>query len=90
MPDLVVEDATVDSKLFTREADLQRHLESDAEKAAASAQQRPMATRPRKSPLRKPADQARRQAEADSQCRRQERRQGNPPPRRKTYSSSRR
>jgi carboxyl-terminal processing protease len=35
VPDFVVEDATVDSKLFTREADLQRHLESDAEKAAA-------------------------------------------------------
>jgi carboxyl-terminal processing protease len=37
VPDIVVEDATVDSKLFTREADLQRHLEGDAEKAAAKA-----------------------------------------------------
>jgi carboxyl-terminal processing protease len=37
VPDIVVEDATVDSKLFTREADLQRHLEGEAEKAAANA-----------------------------------------------------
>ena len=36
VPDFLVEDATVDSKLFTREADLQRHLEGDAEKAAAA------------------------------------------------------
>ena len=37
VPDIVVEDAVVDSKLFTREADLQRHLEGEAEKAAANA-----------------------------------------------------
>ncbi len=36
VPDIVVEDAAVDSKLFTREADLQRHLEGEAEKAAAA------------------------------------------------------
>jgi len=34
-PDVVVEDATVDSRVFMREADLQRHLEGDEEKARA-------------------------------------------------------
>jgi carboxyl-terminal processing protease len=46
VPDLLVEDATVDSKLFTREADLQRHLESDAEKAAAKKGESAPAAKP--------------------------------------------
>ncbi|MGD9954304.1 MAG: S41 family peptidase, partial [Burkholderiales bacterium] len=36
-PDIVVEDAATDSRLFTREADLQHHLEGDGEKGKAEA-----------------------------------------------------
>jgi carboxyl-terminal processing protease len=36
-PDVVVEDATTDSRIFMREADLQRHLEGDEEKGKAGA-----------------------------------------------------
>ena len=36
-PDIVVEDATTDSRVFMREADLQRHLEGDDEKTKAKA-----------------------------------------------------
>jgi carboxyl-terminal processing protease len=61
VPDIVVEDAVVDSKLFTREADLQRHLEGEAEKAAkakrADAEAKPAAAPAKpaeKSPAAKP------------------------------------
>ncbi len=35
-PDIVVEDAATDSRIFVREADLQHHLAGDGEKAAAA------------------------------------------------------
>jgi len=53
VPDFVVEDATTDSRLFTREADLQRHLEGDEEKAKAGVDG-PGA----KAPAAKPAPEA--------------------------------
>ena len=36
-PDIVIEDTATDSRLFTREADLQHHLEGDGEKAKPGA-----------------------------------------------------
>jgi len=36
-PDIVVEDASVESRVFMREADLQHHLAGDGEKAKADA-----------------------------------------------------
>ena len=67
VPDLVVEDATVDSKLFTREADLQRHLESDAEKAAANARKTDGEAKPAEKPApAKPAAKPAAKAEPDA------------------------
>jgi carboxyl-terminal processing protease len=49
VPDFVVEDATADSRLFMREADLQHHLAGDGEKAKADAAkpaEKPAAAKP--------------------------------------------
>jgi carboxyl-terminal processing protease len=52
-PDFVVEDAATDSRTFMREADLQRHLEGDDEKAKAGVDGRGA-----KAPAAKPAVEA--------------------------------
>jgi carboxyl-terminal processing protease len=49
VPDFVVEDATADSRLFMREADLQHHLAGDGEKVKADAAkpaEKPAAAKP--------------------------------------------
>jgi len=52
-PDILIEDATSDSRLFMREADLQHHLEGDGEKARDdSAKSEP---KPETKPAAKPA-----------------------------------
>ncbi|HQW39400.1 MAG TPA: S41 family peptidase, partial [Usitatibacteraceae bacterium] len=57
-PDIVVEDATADSRVFMREADLQRHLEGDDEKAKAGEAKAPA----------KPAPEAKAKAEPEAKA----------------------
>ncbi len=52
-PDIVIEDAVADSRLFMREADLQHHLAGDGEKAKAEAAK--AADKPAVKPAEKPA-----------------------------------
>ena len=93
-PDVVVEDATVDSRVFMREADLQRHLEGDDEKAKAGdakaappsrADAKPAGRRPRAAPRSR--GRSARPPPTPRRRRRQEGRQGRRRRRRKTCSS---
>jgi carboxyl-terminal processing protease len=65
-PDIVVEDATADSRLFMREADLQHHLAGDGEKGKAEAP-RP-ADKPAEKPAAKPAPETKAPARPDAKA----------------------
>ena len=64
-PDIVVEDATADSRVFMREADLQRHLEGDDEKAKAGEAKAPAKPAPEAKAKEEPEAKAKAPAKAE-------------------------